>query len=151
MPDLRGYPVLVDSSALFALADQSDRHHQDAAAVFEHLSDTAAALFTTNFILAETHALILSRSRRIDRAAEFVVSIYTSEQITRIRVEDDDERRALEIITRYQDKAFSFTDATSFAVMERLGIQHAFTFDADFQQYGWVVLQPPTCSEGVGE
>ena len=32
--------------------------------------------------------------------------------------------------------------ATSFSVMERLGIQHAFTFDRNFAQYGWTVLVP---------
>ena len=51
-----------------------------------------------------------------------------------------DERRALAILRQYQDKMFSFTDATSFAVMERLNTQHAFSFDADFRQYGWIVL-----------
>ena len=50
--------------------------------------------------------------------------------------------RALEIIERYQDKEFSLTDATSFAVMERLGIEAAFAFDADFRQFGLTVLEP---------
>jgi predicted nucleic acid-binding protein len=35
-------------------------------------------------------------------------------------------------------------DAVSFAVMERLGISAAFTFDAHFAQYGWSVLDEPS-------
>ena len=43
-------------------------------------------------------------------------------------------------LARYRDKDFTLTDATCFAIMERLGIGAAFTFDDDFRQYGVVVL-----------
>ena len=47
-----------------------------------------------------------------------------------------DEERAREIINTYEDKAFSYTDATTFAVIERLGIKSTFTFDEHFAQFG---------------
>jgi predicted nucleic acid-binding protein len=56
------------------------------------------------------------------------------------RVTGQDEVRALDILTRYTDKDFSYTDATSFAVMERLGIGTVFTFDHHFGQYGFEAL-----------
>jgi len=59
-----------------------------------------------------------------------------------VRVEAADEERALEIIRRHEDKDFSLTDATSFAVMSRLGIREAFAFDRHFAQYGFVLLEP---------
>lgn len=39
----------------------------------------------------------------------------------------------------------SFTDCTSFAVMDRARIDRAFTFDRPFRQYGFVTLpgRPP--------
>ncbi len=40
------------------------------------------------------------------------------------------------------DKRFSYTDASSFAVMERLGIGTAFGFDRDFAQYGFRLIGP---------
>jgi predicted nucleic acid-binding protein len=57
-------------------------------------------------------------------------------QLDLIRVMDSDEDRALAILAQYDDKAFSMTDAVSFAVMERLGIQHVFAYDRDFERYG---------------
>ena len=56
------------------------------------------------------------------------------------RVTVDDEAKAKEIIGKYTDKRFSFTDATSFAVMERLGLHTAFAFDPHFRQYGFRVI-----------
>ena len=36
----------------------------------------------------------------------------------------------------YRDKDFSYCDAISFAVMERLGITEVIAFDEHFRQYG---------------
>jgi uncharacterized protein len=55
------------------------------------------------------------------------------------RVTEGDELRAKAILLRYTDKDFSYVDATSFAVMERFGLQTAFTFDEHFVQYGFTV------------
>jgi predicted nucleic acid-binding protein len=55
-------------------------------------------------------------------------------------VNPSDEEKAKEIIRRYIDKTFSYTDATSFAVMERLALRAAFGFDPHFRQYGLELL-----------
>ena len=60
-----------------------------------------------------------------------------------VRVRHSDETRAIQILGQYSDKGFSFNDALSFTVMERLGIGTAFTFDRHFAQYGLTVLQQP--------
>ena len=57
------------------------------------------------------------------------------------RVSPEDEERAMGILRTYRDKDFSLTDAASFVVMERLGIDTAIAFDQHFQQYGFKVLQ----------
>ena len=51
-----------------------------------------------------------------------------------------DVKKAKEIIQNYTDKEFSYTDATSFAVMERLVLPAAFAFDVHFKQYGLKLL-----------
>ena len=59
---------------------------------------------------------------------------------TLVWVTPRDVERAKAIIYQYDDKDFSLTDAASFAVMERLRIVSAFTFDRHFAQYGFTVL-----------
>lgn len=88
-----------------------------------------------HFIVAESHALLLSRlGPRITRDW-LLKQIWPIEPITPV-----DERKAREIILRYEDKTFSYTDATSFALMERLSLPEAFAFDAHFRQYGLKLL-----------
>jgi predicted nucleic acid-binding protein len=42
---------------------------------------------------------------------------------------------------RYVDKRFSFTNATSFAIMARLGTEKTCTFDSNSGQYGFRLAQ----------
>jgi len=53
-----------------------------------------------------------------------------------IRVSKADEEKAKRIIFGYRDKEFSFCDATSFALIEKLRIKEAMAFDRHFGQYG---------------
>lgn len=133
---------LVDNSAYHALAYPGDDNHHVALAILERLEQQSPRprVFITNFVRAETHALLLNRLGR-PAAMRFLTEL-TSGGTTLIRVSAADEQQALSIIERYQDKEFSLPDATSFAVMERLGIAAAFAFDRDFRQYGLPVLQP---------
>ena len=81
---------------------------------------------------------------RLDRriAGKVLSEVDASELTTVERVTARDERRAREIVFGYTDKDFSLTDATSFAVMERIRIGQAFTLDRNFVQFGWVGADP---------
>ncbi len=52
-----------------------------------------------------------------------------------------DEALAWDIFGRYRDKIFSYTDCTSFAVMQRLGIGAAIAIDEDFRSFGVACLR----------
>ena len=132
----------VDTSAYFVLANARDVDHVATRALLQRLAIANTRFYTSNFILAETHALLLKRLNRAI-AATFVGRIYAS-ATTIVRVSESDEERAWTIITQYNDKNFTFADATSFAVMERLRISHAFTLDADFRQYGFPIVSSAT-------
>jgi hypothetical protein len=49
---------------------------------------------------------------------------------------------AWQIFKAFGDKEFSFTDCTRFALMGRLQISAAFTFDEHFRQYGRFITHP---------
>ncbi len=123
--------VFIDSSAYYALADERERDAMAAQTILRGLVGVQAATFTTNFVVAESHALILRRRGRFS-ARQFLDRVDRS-ATTIVRVTEDDERAARAIIHRYADKDFSLTDALGFAVMQRLRIPVTFTFDDDFR------------------
>ncbi|HVX28934.1 MAG TPA: PIN domain-containing protein [Nitrolancea sp.] len=134
--------VCVDTSAYFSVANIRDVNHHAARSILVDLVANRRRFVTTNFILAELHALLLTRINR-SVAIQVLHEIDASQDTTVERVSEEDEQRAREIIVHYVDKNFSLTDATCFAVMERLGIAEAFSFDRNFAQYGWTLIQPP--------
>lgn len=132
--------IFVDSSAYLALLDRQDDNHPQATAIVRRLAAEHFRQFTTNVLVIETHSLLLSRMG-LRQATQFLREMEQSNTvIVRARLADEDY--AKKIIFRYQDKDFSLADAISFAVMERLGIARAFTFDRHFSQYGLTVLTP---------
>lgn len=130
--------VFLDSAGFLALVNPYDTYHQAAREIWSRLTKERWRTFTTNFVVAETHALFLTRLGLTDATA-FLRQMDQS-STTVLRVSQRDEERARQLIYHYSDKDFSLTDATSFVVMERLGISVAFTFDRHFAQYGLTVL-----------
>lgn len=79
-------------------------------------------------------------------AARVLDELDRSAATTIVRPGAADGERASRTIRQYHDKDFSLTDAIRFAVMERLGIVVAFSFDHHFAQYGFLVATPETIS-----
>jgi predicted nucleic acid-binding protein len=141
-PSVRRRRALTDTSAYLALIDRDDANYQVAQATLVWLTNEGYRQYTTNVMLIEAHALVLSvMGNRVAR--QFLRDVLQSSTVV-VRVRAADEERARQILFRYEDKTFSYNDAISFAVMERLGIDLAFTFDSDFRQYGWAVAAPPS-------
>ena len=135
-PAARG--LLVDTSAYFALVDRTDQHHA-AAVAFVQTNDRP--LVTTDLIVVETLNLVQARlgpSHAITLGKRLFHPVTTPI----LKVTEPDVAQAWVLFQRYRDKAFSFTDCTTFALMTRLRIAAAFAFDIHFRQYGRLVVVP---------
>lgn len=131
--------IFVDTSAYFAVTDTRQANHPIALAIARRLAAEHRPMVTSNFVLAETHALLVNRiGHRI--ALNVLQELDHSQSLTVVRVSAADEDRARQILVQYHDKPFSLTDTTSFAIMERLKIGQVFTFDRDFAQFGFAPL-----------
>src|SRR6266478_4317809 len=102
---LRERRVFVDSSAYLALLDADDEHHSQATAILQELAQARYRQFTTNVLLIESHALILSVLGRT-QAAQFLKDMQESNTVV-IRARASDEERAKQILFQYDDKDFA--------------------------------------------
>lgn len=121
--------LFVDSSVWFAAMVVRDRNNNHAKFVLQR----EAAHVTTDHVVVETWLLLSSRYHR--HAAE-----HFWERVRRgsVRIETAtaaDLEAAWAIGEAFPDQNFSIVDRTSFAVMERLGITRAASFDDDFAVY----------------
>ncbi len=123
--------VFVDTSAFYALADESDHSHPRAKDAYESL--IKVNLVTTDYVLLECWFLIGSHLGR-KKAIRFWDGL-RSGIVDMINVNMQALNQAREIIDRFPDQAFSLVDASSFTVMEREGIKTVFTFDSHFRVY----------------
>jgi predicted nucleic acid-binding protein len=131
--------TFVDTSSYYALMDPRDDNHAAAVTAVQRLGRAGVDLYTTNFVVAESHGLILNRMDR-DAAERFLDRLYAGATHI-IRATEADETRARNIVHQYRDKEYSLVDAISFAVMQRLHIRVAWTYDEHFAQFGFALAR----------
>lgn len=134
-------PVLfVDTSAWVALLDSSDGLHRRASAFWHKMLAIERRFLTSTYVLDETLTLLRRRRQGLRMAILFHELVTTSKVIEVAEVDSELSAFAWEIFMSYQDKVLSFTDCTSFALMQRRTLLEAFTFEADFRQVGFIVF-----------
>jgi predicted nucleic acid-binding protein len=131
--------VFVDTSAFVALRNRSEAEHSSARTALEELIATGVALFTSNYVFAETYTALMVRVGR-DEAIEWGRRFRAGGAIDLVHLDRATEERAWEILEQHADKQWSYVDATSFALLERDGSSEAFSFDAHFTQRGLRVV-----------
>lgn len=123
--------VLWDSSAILALLDADDADHARAVTVARAIASERRPSFITNYVEAETHALLV---RKLGRA--IARQWLLTGGLSVVTVLPAEEQRAKDILVRHTDKDWTLCDAISFAVLDARHVSRAFTFDRHFKQYG---------------
>lgn len=134
------YAVLIDTGPLYAIVDTADGKHHEASACLREISKLRLPLFVSNLTIAECHRRVL-HSLGIRRGLEFLTNIYDG-SVNVEWVGPADDRKAREIVERYLDQDISLTDATSAALMIRLGIIKVFSYDHHFNIMGFLRIPP---------
>jgi predicted nucleic acid-binding protein len=130
--------LFVDTGAWLAIADRDDQHHRRAAA-FYRAAGNRVRWVTSDYVLDEL-ATRLRAVRGAHAAVTFIRAIRRS-PICQVRpVTDDAFEEALVSMLKFSDHRLSFTDCTSFALMNELCLREAFSFDGDFARCGYTLV-----------
>lgn len=129
--------ILVDTSAFFALADRSDRFHEQATATWDRLAQAQDRLATHSFVVVETTAL-LHRRLSHESACRFLSFVEG------LKVLPVDRALLAEGVTRFRRRSpsgLSLVDCVSFSLMRTHDINRCFTFDRHFADEGFELLE----------
>jgi len=133
--------IFVDTSAFIALVDRTDKNHQSAKKCYREIIQSGNSLVSSNFVMCETLNYLRTRIS-YSVSIEFRESTYKSNILEISFINPETEEAAYKIFKKYKDKDFSFTDCTSFALMEIKKIKKVFSFDRHFRQNGSFQMIP---------
>lgn len=136
-------PLFIDTSAFVALASKKDSNHSQSRRFLRRLAKERRPLITSTDIADEVVTLLRMRLGH-HVAVEVGDALFESKWCRLLDIDSALRERAWNLFKRFDDQTFSLTDCTSFAVMQSLGIQEAFT-DArrDFAAAGFLPLPSP--------
>lgn len=127
--------VILDTSALFAVAQPDDPNHDTALDTISMLVRREAELAVPNYVAAETLSLV---ARRLGMAAARRANLVLARAATLWITPVEHAVGTREFLQ--SGRALSFVDCTTFAIMRARGLTQAFAFDDDFERAGFELV-----------
>jgi len=128
-------PVLIDTGAIVALLDRSERHH---AVCVETLERLTSPLVTCEAVIAESCYLM----RRLSGAAEAVIE-NVAKGVFRIPFELAGAAPQIQrILRKYRDQEIDLADACLIHLAGEVRSGDILTLDSDFAVYRWGTNRP---------
>jgi predicted nucleic acid-binding protein len=124
-----GANALVDTGAILALLDRTDRWHRICVDTFRQLR---LPLITSEAVLTELFHLVGDNRKEMEGAWKFVLS----GALALAAIEHSELPQVHALMTRYWDRPMDFADATLVHLAKRESLSTVFTVDySDFETY----------------
>lgn len=121
--------ALIDTGAILALLDRTDRWHQPCVEAFQQLR---LPLLTSEAVLTELFHLVGDSWRESEAAWKFI----RSGAVTLATIGESELPAIHVLMSRYRDRPMDFADATLVHLAKRESLATIFTVDhADFETY----------------
>ena len=136
--------LFVDTSAIIAIIDADQPRHSDVVYAFDAAIDAGNPLYTSNYVLVETFALV---QRRLGMAASRDLASAFVPLLNTLWVDETVHETALSALLAAGRRSLSLVDCTSFEIMRRHGLTRVLALDRDFSRQGFQVAparsEPP--------
>ena len=132
--------LFVDTSALFAFLDADQPRHADVIDAWEQAIMEERRLFTSNYVLVESFALV---QRRLGLEALRALADILVPMLQPLWIDEELHAAAVAALFTAGRRKLSLVDCTSFELMRRHGLDEAFALDADFARQGFRLVPDP--------
>jgi len=122
--------IFIDTSAFCALTIPKDIHNQQAKSQYKTLPQDKTVFYTSDYVLDEAYTLLKTRGSHAT-SVKFMDAT-TKSNLVILRVSEIIEEAAKKIFKHYDDKRLSYTDCTSFAIINKFKLSAVFAFDTHF-------------------
>ena len=135
--------VFVDTSALLAFLDADQPRHGDVIDAWERSVVDDGLLFTSNYVLIESFALV---QRRLGLDALRALADVLVPMLRPLWIDEELHAAAVAALFAARRRKLSLVDCTSFELMRRHGLTDAFALDDDFARQGFRLMPGPSSS-----
>jgi predicted nucleic acid-binding protein len=126
--------VFIDTAAFLAVLNADDQFHPQARLLWIEIISTDSTLFTSNYIVLETAALLQHRFG-VEALRLFQSDILPVVEI--IWVDETIQKQGMSALLAANRRNLSLVDCISFEIMRQLGLDTVFSFDFDFREQGF--------------
>ena len=129
--------IFVDTAGILAVLDADDYFHVAADVSWQEILSSRVDLFTTNYVLVETFALVQHRLglEAVKALQEGIVPVIDVAWVT-----EATHQAAVGTLLLASRRQLSLVDCVSFITMRQRGIKKAFTFDKHFGEQGFEMI-----------
>ena len=132
--------IFVDTSALIAFLDADQPRHAEVIDTWDRAIADEKALFTSNYVLVESFALV---QRRLGLEALRALADVLVPMLRVLWIDEDLHAAAVASLFTAGRRKLSLVDCTSFELMRRHGLAEALALDDDFARQGFRRLPAP--------
>jgi uncharacterized protein len=129
--------VFIDTAAFLAILNKNDQFHQAARNTWTAILSSDSTLFSSNYIILETTALLQHRFG-IEALRLFESEILPVVEL--VWVDESIHQQGMSALLVANRRNLSLVDCTSFETMRQIGSDQVFTFDPHFREQGYKVI-----------
>lgn len=129
--------IFIDTGAFYAFLDKNDINHNNISKIFNNRDEK---FITSNYIIDELITLLRVRKIPINKFKDFVNLLLSGDICNIIRITEKIDKDAWNMMNKYKDHLFSFTDCCSFIIMKNYDISKVCSLDKHFTIAGFDII-----------
>jgi hypothetical protein len=131
--------IFIDTSFFIALCNEEDKNFKNAnltnKRLLQEFKKGKISIYYSDYIFDELITTLKAKGVEYSKIKKFGGSIKKSKLLNMIFITQKIFDQTWKLILKYQDKEWSFTDASTFKIMENFDIKYYLSYDIHFSQF----------------